>query len=100
MGVLKLGAVTSCTFKGNENKALPSQTPLNEEYEVKAGDLIFSRKNTYELVAACAYVFETRPKLLMPDLIFRFVLNDKNEVNPIFLWKLLISNSQRKKFNL
>ncbi|MCA9816691.1 MAG: restriction endonuclease subunit S [Cyanobacteria bacterium HKST-UBA01] len=96
-GVLKLGAVTSCIYKQEENKALPQDVNPVTKHEVKAGDLLFSRKNTYELVAACAYVFETRPKLLLPDLIFRFVLREDAGVNPIFLWKLLVADSQRKK---
>lgn len=96
-GVLKLGAVTSCNFKEDENKALPQDIKPNAKDEVQAGDLLFSRKNTYELVAACTYVFETRPQLLLPDLIFRFVLKEDAGINPIFLWKLLISDSQRKK---
>lgn len=95
-GVLKLGAVTRCRFDGSENKALPLGVPPSVRDEVKAGDLLFSRKNTYELVAACAYVFHTRSRLLMPDLIFRFVFKNRAEINPIFLWKLLTNNSQRK----
>lgn len=95
-GVLKLGAVTHCVFDGNENKALPAETAPVVKHEVKIGDLLFSRKNTYELVAACAYVFETRPRLLMPDLIFRFVFKENAEVNPIYIWKLLTNDSQRK----
>ncbi len=59
--------------------------------------MLFSRKNTYDLVAACAYVFKSRPKLLMPDLIFRFVFKKNAEINPIFIWKLLICDSQRKR---
>lgn len=95
-GVLKLGAVTRCVFDANENKALPTETKPTVKHEVKAGDLLFSRKNTYELVAACAYVYETRPRLLMPDLIFRFVFKEDAEVNPIYVWKLLTNDSQRK----
>jgi type I restriction enzyme S subunit len=95
-GVLKLGAVTRCNFNERENKALPSDVSPSVRDEVRAGDLLFSRKNTYELVAACAYVFDTRPKLLMPDLIFRFVFKPEAEVNPIFMWKLLTNDSQRK----
>ncbi|AYH50151.1 restriction endonuclease subunit S [Dickeya fangzhongdai] len=95
-GVLKLGAVTRCKFDETENKALPNDViPLTRD-EVKAGDLLFSRKNTYELVAACAYVFSTRPKLLMPDLIFRFIFKQDVDINPIFMWKLLTCDSQRK----
>lgn len=96
-GVLKLSAVTSCYFQENENKALPVNVEAQTRHEVKQGDLLFSRKNTYELVAACAYVFKTRSKLLMPDLIFRFVFKEEAEVNPIFIWKLLTADSQRRK---
>ncbi len=96
-GVLKLGAVTRCRFDENENKALPQDVLPSVRDEVKAGDLLFSRKNTYDLVAACAYVFKSRPKLLMPDLIFRFVFKKNAEINPIFIWKLLICDSQRKR---
>lgn len=96
-GILKLGAVTSCNYLESENKALPDVPDSKRHHEIKSGDLLFSRKNTYALVAACAYVFETRPKLLMPDLIFRFVLKDNKEVNPLYLWKLLMSDSQRRK---
>lgn len=95
-GVLKLAAVTSCTYKDGENKALPANEPPSIRDEVKVGDLLFSRKNTYELVAACAYVFETRPKLLMPDLIFRLVFREDVAAHPIYIWKLLTTNSQRK----
>jgi type I restriction enzyme S subunit len=95
-GVLKLGAVTRCRFNETENKALPQGVAPSKRDEVKTGDLLFSRKNTYELVAACAYVFGTRPKLLMPDLIFRFQFKSDAQVNPIFMWKLLTNDSQRK----
>jgi type I restriction enzyme S subunit len=96
-GVLKLGAVSQGEFKAEENKAmLPGMEP-KVQHEVKVGDLLFARKNTYELVAATAYVSETRAQLLMPDLIFRLVIEDKNEVDPIFLWKLLSYPSQRKE---
>ena len=95
-GVLKLGAVTRCKFDETENKALPNDVAPSVRDEVKAGDLLFSRKNTYELVAACAYVFSTRQKLLMPDLIFRFVFKQGAEINPIFMWQLLTCDSQRK----
>ena len=34
-----------------------------------------------------AYVYETPEKLMMPDLIFRLVTNDR--MHPIFLWQLI-----------
>ena len=96
-GVLKLGAITSCVYKADENKALFPDVQPKTKNEVHVGDLLFSRKNTYDLVAACVYVFNTRAKLLMSDLIFRFVFTDDAGVNPLYVWKLLINDSQRKK---
>lgn len=96
-GVLKLGAVTHCQYRDTETKALPENFVPRPDLEIKAGDLLFTRKNTYELVAACAFVFETRPKLMLPDLIFRFRLKPNVELNPIFLWGLLTVASKRKQ---
>ncbi|MFH2059829.1 MAG: restriction endonuclease subunit S [Pseudomonadota bacterium] len=96
-GVLKLGAVTYCSYDEKENKALIQGTSPKKNIEVRAGDNLFSRKNTYELVAACAYVFKTKPQLMLSDLIFRLVLEKEAEIHPIFLWKLLTNYSQRKK---
>ncbi|QQX81689.1 restriction endonuclease subunit S [Shewanella sp. KX20019] len=96
-GVLKLGAVTSGAFKQEENKAMLPNSEPKIQHEVKNGDLLFSRKNTYELVAATAFVHETRSKLLLPDLIFRLVIKDEGEIHPVYLWKLLSYPSQRKK---
>ncbi|MEJ1296569.1 MAG: restriction endonuclease subunit S [Candidatus Sedimenticola sp. (ex Thyasira tokunagai)] len=95
-GVLKLGAVTKCVFYSTENKALPGNLKPKISKEVKQGDLLFSRKNTYELVAASAYVFDTRERLMMSDLIFRLVIKDSSKLNPIFLWKLLVQSRQRQ----
>ena len=33
---------------------------------------------------------------MLPDLIFRLVLNIESAINPIFLWKLLVNSHQRK----
>lgn len=95
-GVLKLGAVTWCEYNSKENKALPLGVKPNPALEVKTGDLLFTRKNTYELVGACAIVRETPPRLLMPDLIFRFRLRADAAVNPYFLHQLLIYPTKRR----
>ena len=96
-GVLKLGAVTRCEFNADENKALPSAEKPEPELEVKPGDLLFSRKNTYDLVAACALVRSTPPRLMMSDLIFRFHLRPEANLNPYFLHQLLIYPTKRKQ---
>ncbi|MCK9928825.1 restriction endonuclease subunit S, partial [Frankia sp. Mgl5] len=95
-GILKLSAVTGCEYKAVENKALPSSEIPFPECEVKSGDLLFTRKNTRELVGACAIVEETPPQLLMPDLIFRLVPDTEAPVDPIYLHSLLSYPSKRR----
>lgn len=96
-GVLKLGAVTKCQYIEGENKALPNEFEPRPELEVLPEDILFTRKNTYDLVAACAYVFQTRRKLMLSDLIFRLRLKPDSAVNPIFLWCLLTMPQTRKR---
>jgi type I restriction enzyme S subunit len=96
-GVLKLGAVTSCKYLEGENKALPGDVEPRPDLEVKAGDILFTRKNTHELVAACAHVATTRPRLMLSDLIFRLRISGDAEVIPDYLWALMVNASMRKK---
>ena len=96
-GVLKLGAVTSCYFRDDQSKALPEGIVPRPELEVRKGDLLFTRKNTYDLVAACAFVHKTRPKLLLPDLIFRLRFTNNARIEPMFAWQQLINQKLRKK---
>lgn len=85
--ILKLSAATYGMYKPEENKAIIDENDFVENAEVHAGDLLFTRKNTPELVGMAAYVFSTPPKLMMPDLIFR--INTKQNCRKIYLWKLI-----------
>lgn len=85
--ILKLSAATYGYYKSEENKAMIDMNQFVEDAEVHSGDLLFTRKNTPELVGMCAYVYDTPAKLMMPDLIFR--LNTSNHCDKIFLWKLI-----------
>lgn len=85
--ILKLSSVTYGIYKPDENKAMIDEDLFDESAEVKNNDLLFTRKNTPELVGMSAYVFNTPPKLMMPDLIFR--LNAKASCNKIYLWQLI-----------
>lgn len=96
-GVLKLGAVTRCRFDPSANKALPNEASFDERLEVKLGDLLFTRKNTYELVAACAYVHRTPERLLLPDLIFRLRLKEPALAHPRYLQSLLTYPRKRSE---
>jgi type I restriction enzyme S subunit len=93
-GVLKLGAATYCEYRPTESKSLMSSSDPRKDLEVKKGDLLFTRKNTKELVGATAYVFETPSRLMIPDLIFRLV-PEPTEVDPVFLWQALIEPNTR-----
>lgn len=94
--VLGLGAVTSGVFKPEENKRLPPDIPVRMDLEVQDGDVLVTRKNTYDLVAACAYVRTPPPRLLLPDTIFRFRLKERSCLTPVYLWGLLSFPSFKK----
>ena len=95
-GVLKLSAVTGCNYIEDQNKELPDTFEPKTNIEVKDCDLLFSRKNTYELVGASAFIFNTRPKLMLSDLIFRLNIQDTSVIKTEFLWKLLVHPGIRK----
>jgi len=86
--VLKISAVTSAVFMPSESKPVPDGYVPPQEHFVRAGDLLFSRANTTELVGAVAYVYDTPPNILLPDKLWRFVWRDREHVEPLFIWAL------------
>ncbi|MFF3789501.1 hypothetical protein ACFYXW_05460 [Streptomyces sp. NPDC001981] len=71
-GVLRLSAVTSGKFVPAEAKRLPSPLTPRVAFEVKAGDVLMSRANGVKaLVGIACSVGSVRPRLLLPDLVFR-----------------------------
>ncbi len=90
--VLKLGSVSYGTYNSKENKKYEFDVPVAKQgCEVKKGDLLFTRKNTYHMVGTTVFVYETEPKLLLPDTVFRLVYR-KEMTNPLFLYYLLNHN--------
>ncbi|MEA5143132.1 MAG: restriction endonuclease subunit S [Oscillibacter sp.] len=85
--ILKLSAATYGEYRPEENKALLDDGQYIESVEVHKGDLLFTRKNTPELVGMAAYVRSTPAKLMMPDLVFR--INTKEQCTKVFLWQLI-----------
>ncbi len=85
--VLKLSSISSGYYIPDENKSVLKDTDFVTSVEVGKEDLLFSRKNTPELVGVSAFVFDSPVKLMMPDLIFR--LNTISCCNKIYLWKLI-----------
>lgn len=93
--VLKLSAVTYGFYRPKENKAMLDKSQFIEDVAVRNGDLLFTRKNTPELVGMCAYIYDTPDRLMMPDLIFR--LNTTRRCNKVFIWKLINHDLFRKR---
>jgi len=95
--VLKISAVTWGEFNPEESKPVPAIYEPPESHFVRAGDLLFSRANTTELVAATSYVFDTPPNLLLPDKLWRFVWKQPQVVEPLFVWWLFQAPSVRRE---
>ncbi|TFD48557.1 restriction endonuclease subunit S [Cryobacterium sp. Hh11] len=97
-GVLKLGAISTGEYlpRGNNKALLPNATP-NRQHEVKVGDVLFSRKNTMDLVGASVFVGETPTQMLLPDLMFRLVLHQAVAIEAVFLQRMLAQLSMRDR---
>jgi type I restriction enzyme S subunit len=81
-GVLKVSAVTSGYFRPEEHKAVSAALVDRELVTPRAGDLLFSRANTRELVGATCVVESDQPRLFLPDKIWRVVVRDGYATTP------------------
>lgn len=99
-GVLRLSALKNALYDESDHKTLPETEQPDPRNEVRTGDLLISRKNTLELVGTPAYVWETRGRILLPDLIFRLRLRPDAGVHPLYLWALLRAPAMRRGLQL
>lgn len=83
--VLKVSAVTSLEYKPDQSKALPSDYVPPNAHVVRAGDLLFSRANTADLIGATAFVDQTPGNLLLPDKLWRFVWHNPPRTTPLYV---------------
>lgn len=95
-GVLKLSAVNKGRFHPDENKALPSGEDPRPKYEIHSGDLLITRANTPDLVGDACYVRNTRPRLMISDLIYRLKTQD-HHLGKRYLCYYLISTAGRSQ---
>lgn len=94
-GVLKLNSVERGRFNPSA-KALPSGLEVRSNLEIRAGDFLVTRSNTPALVGDVCFVQETRPRLMLCDLIYRLILcHDK--VDGRFLSHFLASPLGRRQ---
>ena len=98
IAILKQGAVSRRYFIPEENKIFPNKLPIKKAVYAKHNDLLFSRKNTPELVGATAYLFEDYENLLLPDTIFN-IRYDRSKVSGVYLFYLFNNVEFRKKIH-
>ena len=88
-GVLKVSAVTSGKFKPFENKSVGENPNFPKPPIIpKKGDLLFSRANTRELVAATCLVEQDYERIFLSDKLWRISIL-KGLITPEYLKFLL-----------
>jgi type I restriction enzyme S subunit len=75
--VLKISSVTSGRFIPDEYKVVAEGQIDRELLTPKRGDLLFSRANTRELVAATCLVEQDEPKLFLPDKLWKIIPDEE-----------------------
>lgn len=75
--VLKISSVTLGRFLPGEYKVVVDGQIDRELLTPKRGDLLFSRANTRELVAATCLVEQDEPKLFLPDKLWKIIPDEK-----------------------
>jgi type I restriction enzyme S subunit len=72
-GVLKVSAIKPSRFVAEENKVLSISSLVDPDLEVRHGDLLISRANTFDLVGIACVARNPRPRLLLCDKTLRLV---------------------------
>jgi type I restriction enzyme S subunit len=87
--VLKLSAVKAAGFDANEAKPLPNQSDARPELGIQLGDLLFTRKNTLDLVGTASIVEGPSRYRMLPDTIFRLVPTEARRFSAEYLCTLI-----------
>lgn len=93
--ILKVSAVTTGIYLEAESKPTPDGYSPPPAHVVRAGDMLFSRANTEELVGATALVEQTNGSTLLPDKLWRFVWSEP--VEPRYMHALFQSQHVRRE---
>lgn len=94
VGVAKVSAVTWGEYDEAESKTCTDPSRINPEYFIQAGDFIFSRANTIELVGACVIAKKVTKNIMLSDKTLRIDLVD---INKNFVLHYLRSQAGRKE---
>ena len=97
IAVLKVSAVTKGYFIPGECKVLDDQDTIKKYVSPQAGDLLFSRANTREMVGATAVITQDYPEHILPDKLWKIRFLDK--ANVWYMKYVLSSESIRSIFS-
>lgn len=74
VGVAKVSAVTWGEYNEYESKTCHDESMIRSELFVRAGDFLFSRANTIDLVGACVIAKHATKRVMLSDKILRLIL--------------------------
>ena len=94
--ILKVSAVTSTKYSPAESKPAPPNFSPPPETIVQAGDLLFSRANTTDLVAATAFVWATPANIVLPDKLWKLRRHPDSKADVMYLWELFKNETFRR----
>lgn len=95
-GVLKVSAMHPNGFREQENKVIVDLAHIRPEYEVKRGDLLISRSNTFDLVGIVCFIEKTRPQLILSDKSLRLRPNSELILTEFLFWQLQQPTARRQ----
>lgn len=98
-GVLKVSAVQPSGFRSSENKIIEDPRFVNPSHEVKDGNLLISRSNTYDLVGVVCLVRNPQARLLLSDKTLRLRCNPGRVITP-FLFQILQQHFVRRQIEI
>lgn len=95
-GVLKVSAVNPEGFRSEENKVVLREALVDPACEVRDGDLLMSRANTFELVGAVCLVRSPRRQLLLCDKTLRLNPRPERAIADYLFWALRAPSVRRQ----
>ncbi|MEZ4294771.1 MAG: hypothetical protein R3B70_07320 [Polyangiaceae bacterium] len=94
VGVAKVSAVSWGEYDENESKTCLEPERINPDLYVQAGDFLFSRANTIDLVGACVIARQVSKRVMLSDKLLRFRTQC---LNPHWLLYFLRSEAGRRQ---
>lgn len=94
IGIAKVSAVTWGEYDEHESKTCLDTDKINPDYFINAGDFLFSRANTIELVGACVIAKTVTKRVMLSDKTLRIQFED---ITPYYFLYYLRSQMGRNE---